>query len=98
MGSRNNAKNRPSGLVLRTRRATQKKGHPKGCPFPGGREWIRTTEGVANRVTVCPLLPLGNSPILNYAFGAPKARYAGLGKGGVAEGARPAVHSRPSAS
>ena len=27
----------------------------------GGR-WIRTTESTANRFTVCPLWPLGNSP------------------------------------
>ena len=31
--------------------------------FGGGR-WIRTTEGIASRFTVCPLWPLGNSPIL----------------------------------
>ena len=43
------------------------KGHPYGCPFiVGGRWWIRTTEGVASRFTVCPLWPLGKSPI----FGA----------------------------
>ena len=29
----------------------------------GGGEWIRTTEVVDNRFTVCPLWPLGNSPI-----------------------------------
>ena len=29
----------------------------------GGREWIRTTEVDDNRFTVCPLWPLGNSPI-----------------------------------
>ena len=29
----------------------------------GGREWIRTTEARRNRFTVCPLWPLGNSPI-----------------------------------
>ena len=34
--------------------------------FGGGR-WIRTTEGIASRFTVCPLWPLGNSPILNCA-------------------------------
>ena len=28
-----------------------------------GRWWIRTTEGVASRFTVCPLWPLGKSPI-----------------------------------
>ena len=31
----------------------------------GGGEWIRATEVVDNRFTVCPLWPLGNSPI-NY--------------------------------
>ncbi len=29
----------------------------------GGSGWIRTTEGGANRFTVCPLWPLGNTPI-----------------------------------
>ena len=29
--------------------------------FGGGR-WIRTTEGIASRFTVCPLWPLGKSP------------------------------------
>ena len=33
----------------------------------GGGEWIRTTEVVDNRFTVCPLWPLGNSPI-NYTI------------------------------
>ena len=32
--------------------------------FGGGR-WIRTTEVEDNRFTVCPLWPLGNSPIFN---------------------------------
>ena len=31
--------------------------------FGGGR-WIRTTEGIASRFTVCPIWPLWNSPIL----------------------------------
>ncbi len=31
--------------------------------FIGGGRWIRTTEGGANRFTVCPLWPLGNSPM-----------------------------------
>ena len=30
--------------------------------FGGGR-WIRTTEAISSRFTVCPLWPLGNSPI-----------------------------------
>ena len=29
----------------------------------GGSGWIRTTEAKRNRFTVCPLWPLGNSPI-----------------------------------
>ena len=29
----------------------------------GGSRWIRTTEGIASRFTVCPLWPLGNTPI-----------------------------------
>ena len=29
----------------------------------GGSGWIRTTVGTANRFTVCPLWPLGNTPI-----------------------------------
>ena len=32
--------------------------------FGGGR-WIRTTEVIDSRFTVCPLWPLGNSPIWN---------------------------------
>ena len=31
----------------------------------GGSGWIRTTEVVDNRFTVCPLWPLGNTPINN---------------------------------
>ena len=31
--------------------------------FSGGSGWIRTTEGGANRFTVCPLWPLGNTPM-----------------------------------
>ncbi len=31
--------------------------------FLGGGRWIRTTEVSDNRFTVCPLWPLGNSPI-----------------------------------
>ncbi len=32
--------------------------------FFGGKRWIRTTEGSANRFTVCSLWPLGNLPTL----------------------------------
>ena len=35
----------------------------------GGGGWIRTTEVTDNRFTVCPLWPLGNSPILNCGAG-----------------------------
>ena len=52
----------------------------EGCPLPpsktavpggtavllGGSGWIRTTEVVDNRFTVCPLWPLGNAPIFTY--------------------------------
>ena len=31
-----------------------------------GERWIRTTESVANRFTVCPLWPLGNLPIEDF--------------------------------
>ena len=31
--------------------------------FSGGGRWIRTTEIIDNRFTVCPLWPLGNPPI-----------------------------------
>ncbi len=30
--------------------------------FPSGRGWIRTTEGIASRFTVCPIWPLWYSP------------------------------------
>ncbi len=40
----------------------RKKALQKKCYFGGGR-WIRTTEVTDNRFTVCPLWPLGNSPI-----------------------------------
>ena len=39
------------------------------CFFGGGR-WIRTTEVSDNRFTVCPLWPLGNSPIFGLCCGA----------------------------
>ena len=42
----------------------KEKHHPKGwCFLFGGGWWIRTTEGIASRFTVCPLWPLGKSPI-----------------------------------
>ena len=36
--------------------------------FRGGGRWIRTTEVTDNRFTVCPLWPLGNSPIFTCAL------------------------------
>ena len=35
--------------------------HPHIIYFYGGGWWIRTTESIANRFTVCPLWPLGKS-------------------------------------
>ena len=35
--------------------------HPHIILFFGGGWWIRTTESIANRFTVCPLWPLGKS-------------------------------------
>ena len=32
-------------------------------PALNGRRWIRTTEAICSRFTVCPLWPLGNPPI-----------------------------------
>ena len=43
---------------------SQQKTAAEKLRFGGGR-WIRTTEGIASRFTVCPLWPLGNSPIFN---------------------------------
>ena len=33
---------------------------PSSAGRPGGEGRIRTSEGIANRFTVCPLWPLGN--------------------------------------
>ncbi len=49
--------------------STNKKNTTDSCEsivFGGGR-WIRTTEVTDNRFTVCPLWPLGNSPIFTSA-------------------------------
>ena len=35
----------------------------------GGGGWIRTTVGIASRFTVCPLWPLGNTPIFTCGAG-----------------------------
>ena len=55
---------------------TNKKHHPNGwCFFIGGGRWIRTTEAISSRFTVCPLWPLGNSPIFSSS-----ERNAGAGR------------------
>ncbi len=48
--------------ILRTLATSARKpGNAKGkyC----GRGWIRTTEGIASRFTVCPIWPLWNTPL-----------------------------------
>ena len=45
--------------------------------FVGGGRWIRTTEVSDNRFTVCPLWPLGNSPMYSIGRGAECASGAG---------------------
>ena len=55
---------------LRTRYLIHSLSHKKkqyrdyDTAFFGGKRWIRTTEGGANRFTVCSLWPLGNLPTL----------------------------------
>ena len=50
-----------------TSRKSKETAQPCGFSDFGGGEWIRTTEVIDNRFTVCPLWPLGNSP-RNYAI------------------------------
>ena len=45
--------------------AAEQKSRATGTTFYGGSGWIRTTEVVDNRFTVCPLWPLGNAPLCN---------------------------------
>ena len=58
------------GLKVRIH-PTSKKEHSQGrclnCVL-GGSGWIRTTEVVDNRFTVCPLWPLGNTPTFTIYF------------------------------
>ena len=50
-------------------RSRQKEKHTMRCAFLfGGSGWIRTTEGIASRFTVCPLWPLGNAPMYEVEF------------------------------
>ena len=54
----------------------------------GGRGWIRTTEGTTNRFTVCPLWPLGNSPLFSFAPRGPRTevrRFGGRRSSGVSK-------------
>ena len=48
---------------------TQKKSNTKRCwTFSGGGGRIRTIEAIRSRFTVCPLWPLGNSPIFIFCL------------------------------
>lgn len=40
--------------------------------FCGGSWWIRTTEALSSRFTVCPHWPLGKAPIFCFAHPAPE--------------------------
>ena len=44
-------------------RAQEKPGCKRIRVFFGGRGWIRTTEALSSRFTVCPHWPLGNTPL-----------------------------------
>ena len=57
-----------SNITRRKANITEKSTCYCKCFFLGGRWWIRTTEGEASRFTVCPLWPLGKSPILNFTL------------------------------
>ena len=54
--------------------AMDKKTTGLNLSFFGGGRWIRTTEGIASRFTVCPLWPLGNSPIFSCAGAGGRTR------------------------
>ena len=49
-------------------RYKKKRYHLVSLHLYGGRGWIRTTEVTDNRFTVCPLWPLGNSPIFIWSW------------------------------
>ena len=58
------------GVVVRVTTVTQQKEDRRNAyPLFGGGWWIRTTEVSDNRFTVCPLWPLGKSPILELVNG-----------------------------
>ena len=58
----------PDGDKLRLHLPRKEKYRPsrRTIGIFGGGRWIRTIEGIASRFTVCPLWPLGNSPICNF--------------------------------
>lgn len=47
-------------------RAQEKPGCKRIRVFFGGRGWIRTTEALSSRFTVCPHWPLGNTPLFGF--------------------------------
>ncbi len=55
-----------TGPKLELRSYVQKRNRPQGSVsfLHGGGSWIRTSEVSDHRFTVCPLWPLGNSPML----------------------------------
>ena len=61
----------PDGDKLRLHLPCKEKYRPskRTIGIFGGGRWIRTIEGIASRFTVCPLWPLGNSPICNLSEG-----------------------------
>ena len=63
-----------NSIILAEGVPPQKRGQAFACPLFGGGRWIRTTEGIASRFTVCPLWPLGNSPISICVFGGAGGR------------------------
>ena len=55
-----------TGFRIHPRKKLNKTKKTRCCKsFFGGQGWIRTTEVVDGRFTVCSLWPLGNLPILN---------------------------------
>ena len=54
-----------SNITRRKANITEKDDCFRNRLFLGGGWWIRTTEGIASRFTVCPLWPLGKSPIFD---------------------------------
>ena len=53
-------------LIIRIRPQYKKSNTRRCWTFRGGGGRIRTIEAIRSRFTVCPLWPLGNSPIFNW--------------------------------